>query len=114
MTIRERAIAKLQELPESVLPEVSDLIDFVMYKHQSKITDVHLPENLAKAWAKWFMEYVDLAFEAYNRGQISLGKLAELLDVSIEEAKVELKKRNAPLDLGVSSEDELLSDIKNA
>ncbi len=114
MTIREIAIAKLQQLPESVLPEVSDLIDFVMYKHQSKITDAHLPDNLAKAWAKSFMEYVEMAFEAYNLGQISLGKLAELLDVPIEEAKAQLKKRNAPIDLGVISEDELLSDIENA
>lgn len=56
MTIREIAIAKLQELPESVLPEVSDLIDFVMYKHQSKNADTHPPEDMAKAWAKWFEE----------------------------------------------------------
>ena len=56
----------------------------------------------------------NLAFEAYNRVQISLVKLAELLDVPIEETKAQLKKRNAPLDLGVSSEDELLRDLDNA
>lgn len=56
MTIREIAIAKLQELPESVLPEVSDFIDFVMYKHQSQIVDAKNQEDITKAWVKWFDE----------------------------------------------------------
>ncbi|MBC6472637.1 MAG: helix-turn-helix domain-containing protein [Hormoscilla sp. GM102CHS1] len=64
--------------------------------------------------SKFPVEYVDMAFEAYSLGYISLGKLAELLDVPIEEAKAQLEKRNAPVDLGVSSKDELLSDIENA
>lgn len=53
-------------------------------------------------------------FEAYCLGYISLGKLPELLDVFIEEAKAQLEKRNLPVYLGTSSEDELLSDIENA
>lgn len=60
------------------------------------------------------MEYVDMAFEAYSLGYISLGKVAELLDVPIEEAKAQLEERNAPIDLGVSSEDDLFRDIENA
>ncbi|WAL61211.1 ImmA/IrrE family metallo-endopeptidase [Thermocoleostomius sinensis] len=60
------------------------------------------------------VEYVDMAFEAYSLGQISLGKLAELLDVPIEEAKAQLEKRGVPIDLGVSSEDDLFRDIENA
>ncbi|NER38793.1 MAG: ImmA/IrrE family metallo-endopeptidase [Oscillatoria sp. SIO1A7] len=60
------------------------------------------------------MEYLDMAFEAYSLGYISLGKLAELLDVPIEEAKAQLEKRNLPVYLGTSSEEELLSDIENA
>jgi len=55
-----------------------------------------------------------MPFEAYSLGSISLGKLAELLDVPIEEAKAQLEKRNGPVYLGVSSDDELLSDIENA
>ncbi len=47
-------------------------------------------------------------------GLISLSKLAELLRISLEEAKAQLEARNAPTDLGVSSEDEVLSDIENA
>ncbi|HAZ49190.1 MAG TPA: hypothetical protein DDW76_36650 [Cyanobacteria bacterium UBA11369] len=58
MTILESAIAKLQQLPESALPEVSDFIDFLMYKHQSRIAD-SIQDDIAKAWAKWF-EGVDL------------------------------------------------------
>lgn len=59
-------------------------------------------------------EYTEMVFEAYRLGQISLGKLAELLEYSIEEAKSQLKARNIPLDLGVDSDSELLSDIENA
>lgn len=56
MTIREIAIAKLQQLPESALTEVSEFIEFMMYKHQSKIVNANPPEDMAKAWAKWFEE----------------------------------------------------------
>ena len=56
MTTREIAISKLQQLPESALSEVSEFIDFVMYKHQVKNADTRSPEDRAKAWAKWFEE----------------------------------------------------------
>jgi predicted HTH domain antitoxin len=59
-------------------------------------------------------EYTEMAFEAYCLGYISLNKLAELLEVPVEEAKVQVEARNAPLDLGVSGELELLNDIENA
>ncbi len=59
-------------------------------------------------------EYIEMAFEAYYLGHISLSKLAELLEIPLEEAKTQLEARNIPIDLGVSSELELLSDIKNA
>jgi len=56
MTIRDLAIAKLQQIPESVLLEVNDFLDFVMHKHQSRIADTKQEENISKAWAKWFDE----------------------------------------------------------
>ncbi|HBB35646.1 MAG TPA: Zn peptidase [Cyanobacteria bacterium UBA8803] len=59
-------------------------------------------------------EYTEMALEAYCLGYISLNKLAELLEIPVEEAKAQVEARNAPLDLGVSSELELLSDIENA
>ncbi|MFP4101033.1 DUF2281 domain-containing protein [Coleofasciculus sp.] len=40
MTIRETTIAKLQQLPEPLLHQVSDFIDFLRYKQQhSTATD---------------------------------------------------------------------------
>lgn len=59
-------------------------------------------------------QYVEMAFEAYCLRYISLSKLAELLEIPLEEAKTQLEARNIPIDLGVSSELELLSDIENA
>jgi hypothetical protein len=46
----------LQQLPESFLPEVSHYIDFVMHKHQKRIAEPKLPDDIAKAWAKSFDE----------------------------------------------------------
>ena len=46
----------LQQLPESFFPEVSDFIDFVMHKHQNRIAEPKLPDDIAKAWAKRFEE----------------------------------------------------------
>jgi Zn-dependent peptidase ImmA (M78 family)/transcriptional regulator with XRE-family HTH domain len=59
-------------------------------------------------------EYIDMNFEAYRLGYISLSKLAELLEITLEEAKEQLKIRDIPINLGVNSELELLSDIENA
>lgn len=55
-----------------------------------------------------------MVFETYCLGHISLSKLAELLEIPLEEAKTQLSARNIQIDLGVSSELELLSDIENA
>lgn len=48
MTIRETTIAKLQQLPESLLPEVNDFIDFVAHKHQSRTGTLSLKVMLLK------------------------------------------------------------------
>jgi hypothetical protein len=58
MTIRESAIAKLQQLPEPLLQEISDFIDFIIHKHQPKTTNLEPETNLSEAWARWF-EVVD-------------------------------------------------------
>ncbi len=55
MSIRQTTIAKLQQLPESLLPEVSNFIDFVMHKHQSGTANQKEQDDVvAKAWEKWF------------------------------------------------------------
>ncbi|MBC1270527.1 Zn peptidase, partial [Trichormus variabilis FSR] len=41
-------------------------------------------------------EYIDMNFEAYRLGYISLSKLAELLEITLEEAKEQLKRRDIP------------------
>lgn len=58
MTIRETAIAKLQQLSEPLLQEVTDFIDFVIHKHQVKIADTQPDEPLVEKWSQWF-EAVD-------------------------------------------------------
>ncbi len=55
-----------------------------------------------------------MVFDAYRSSYISLSKLAELLEITLEEAKDELKARDIPINLGVNSELELLMDIENA
>jgi hypothetical protein len=55
--MRETAIAKLQQLPDSLLQQVSDFIDFLIYRRHSTVIDDHRDE-LAEAWTRWF-ESVD-------------------------------------------------------
>lgn len=57
MTIRDTTIAKLQQLPEPLLQEVSNFIDFVTHKHQAQTVDSQQEETL-KVWSNWF-EAVD-------------------------------------------------------
>ncbi|MBW4612914.1 MAG: DUF2281 domain-containing protein [Desmonostoc vinosum HA7617-LM4] len=58
MTIRETTIAKLQELPEPLLQEVNDFIDFVVHKHESQTANDKIQSDVALAWTQWF-ESVD-------------------------------------------------------
>ncbi|RUT09008.1 hypothetical protein DSM106972_010610 [Dulcicalothrix desertica PCC 7102] len=36
MTLHEQTVSKLQELPESLVKEVSDYIDYLLWKHDSQ------------------------------------------------------------------------------
>jgi hypothetical protein len=56
--IRRSTIAKLQQLSEPLLQEVSTFIDFVIFKHQAEITNSQPDESLAESWSQWF-EAVD-------------------------------------------------------
>jgi hypothetical protein len=54
MTIRKNAIDKLKKLPDSLLPQVSDFIDFLIYRYQTPPTvDTH-QNTVAEKWAQWF------------------------------------------------------------
>ncbi len=74
MTIRETTIAKLQQLSEPLLQEITDFIDFVIHKHQTQIADIQtntaliikdelpLPnankhtdsQSITETWTQWF------------------------------------------------------------
>jgi hypothetical protein len=58
MTIRETTIAKLQQLPESLLQEVSDFIDCLTNEQQHSAAIGSSEGELAEAWVRWF-ESVD-------------------------------------------------------
>lgn len=53
MTPRDAAITKLQQIPESLLQEVNDFIDFVMHKHQVHTSDQEM-DDMTKEWTRWF------------------------------------------------------------
>jgi len=97
-----------------------ELIDQSTYKQFSKEKPGTLLARIERSVPRFDelkqfpQEYTEMALEAYCLGYISLNKLAELLEIPVEEAKAQVEARNAPLDLGVSSELELLSDIENA
>lgn len=58
MTIRESAIAKIQQLPESLVQEIIDFIDFITRNRQAKTAIDSLEGDRAKVWVHWF-EAVD-------------------------------------------------------
>jgi Protein of unknown function (DUF2281) len=54
VTIRETAISKLHRLPEVLVQEVSDFIDFLDRKYQVKTVDTQSDEKRIKTWSQWF------------------------------------------------------------
>jgi len=52
--IRETAIAKIQQLPESLVQEISDFIDFITRNHQANVANQSLEGDRSEAWARWF------------------------------------------------------------
>ncbi|MEH2033370.1 MAG: UPF0175 family protein [Nostoc sp.] len=70
----------------------------------------YTPTEAIRNW----VDNCDKWIKQYEERQISLGKFAELLGLSIEEAKQMLGAENIELDLGISSEADLEEDAKNA
>jgi hypothetical protein len=54
VTIRETAIAKIQQLPEPLVQEISDFIDCIARNHQVQIAHYPPEGDRSKAWARWF------------------------------------------------------------
>ena len=51
MTIREIAIAQIQQLPESLVQEI---IDFITRNHHAETVIDSLENDRSEAWAHWF------------------------------------------------------------
>ncbi|PSB22198.1 hypothetical protein C7B65_02010 [Phormidesmis priestleyi ULC007] len=58
MTTREATIAKLQQLPEPLLQQVSDFIDVLTETQQQSLAIGNPQDQLTEAWMRWF-ESVD-------------------------------------------------------
>jgi Protein of unknown function (DUF2281) len=54
VTIRETAIAKIQQLPESLVQEIIDFIDFITRNRQAKTPIDLLEGDRSQDWARWF------------------------------------------------------------
>ena len=54
MKIRDIAITKLQTLPEPILEEINNFIDFIIHKNQPITVDFKPETPLSEAWAQWF------------------------------------------------------------
>jgi hypothetical protein len=54
MTMRDTIITKLHNLPEPLLQQVNDFIDFVSLKNQNQTVDSSSQEHISEAWKQWF------------------------------------------------------------
>lgn len=54
MTIRETAIAKIQQLPDSLVQQIIDFIDFIARNHPGKTAIDSFEGDRSEAWARWF------------------------------------------------------------
>ena len=72
--------------------------------------EAYTPLGAVKDW----VARTTTTIELYEKQHISIGKFAELLGISLEEAKQFLEAQNILMDLGVNSIGELQQDIENA
>ncbi|MBV6621446.1 MAG: DUF2281 domain-containing protein [Rivularia sp. (in: Bacteria)] len=58
MTVRDKAIAKINNLPDSLIEEVNDFIDYLQWKHEAKT---------ASSWlnSEEFKEIAESDFSSY-------------------------------------------------
>jgi len=74
MTVYERTVAKMQQLPEPLLQEVSDFIDFLLVKHDQAQWEVwtHFREALHIAESDFsdYLRNLETYEESLARGDI--------------------------------------------
>lgn len=66
MNIQNQAIAKIQKMPESLVQEVNDYIDFVLWKYQNQLKLVE-NEDLTQMAESDFSDYLSKLEEYENR-----------------------------------------------
>jgi predicted HTH domain antitoxin len=91
----------------------NSLLSWKTYIHPGQGTtpgEGDTPLNAIKDW----VAKITTSIEMYESKHISLGKFAEIVGISLEEAKQFLEAENISLDLGVSTIDELQVNIENA
>ena len=73
MTVHDKTIGKIRQLPESLVQEVSDFIDFLVWKHSTKDSSLWLDTESIELVESDFSDYL-LNLEDYEnslaRGEI--------------------------------------------
>ena len=89
----------LNELPLEMLQLVEQFVMFLLEQERQGNKITVIPEKTSNA---------------YQAGEISLGKAAEMIGVSQEEMKDILREDGAEIHLGPQTIDELLEDARHA
>ena len=56
MTIREMTAVKLFQLPDEILKEVDNFIDFMIMRHQLEVKASNFSADNTPKWQEWFDE----------------------------------------------------------
>ncbi|MBW4569029.1 MAG: DUF2281 domain-containing protein [Tolypothrix carrinoi HA7290-LM1] len=67
MTVHDRTIGKIRQLPESLVQEVSDFIDFLVWKHSSKDSSLWLDTESLESVESDFSDYLSNLEDYENR-----------------------------------------------
>lgn len=67
MTVHDKTIGKIRQLPESLVQEVSDFIDFLVWKHSSKDFSLSLDTESLELVESDFSDYLSNLEDYENR-----------------------------------------------
>jgi hypothetical protein len=67
MTVHDKTIGKIRQLPESLVQEVSDFIDFLVWKHSSKDSSLWLDTESIELVESDFSDYLSNLEDYENR-----------------------------------------------
>ncbi|MDI6654569.1 MAG: UPF0175 family protein [Candidatus Hydrothermarchaeota archaeon] len=105
--MRISEVAKIK-LPKALETEVKMLVKSGYFKNESEFVS----EAIRNLLLKYGSKKVDVAARLYERGEISLGKAAEIVGVTYSEMKEELAKRGIEIRKGPSTVEEAKEDYK--